>query len=127
MLGSRPIRVLVVDDSATVRQVFRAELARDPDIEVVGVAPDPYVARDKIVELEPDVLTLDLEMPRMDGITFLRKLMRHHPMPVVVVSSLTAANSAIALEPSRPAPSRSCASPAPPTRSATSRATSSTR
>ena len=83
------VRVLVVDDSPVVREIFRRELSRDPEIEVIGVAPDAYTARDKIVELKPDVLTLDIEMPRMDGITFLRKLMRHHPMPVVVVSSLT--------------------------------------
>ena len=95
---ARPIRVLVVDDSAVVRQILTRELARDPEIEVVGAAPDPYVARDKIVELSPDVITLDMEMPRMDGLVFLRKLMRYHPMPVVVVSSLTAAGSELALE-----------------------------
>ncbi len=92
------IRVLVVDDSAIVRQIFSRELEKDPEIEVVGVAPDPYVARDLIVELEPDVLTLDIEMPRMDGITFLRKLMRYHPVPVVIVSSLTPKGSELALE-----------------------------
>ena len=91
-------RVLVVDDSATVRQVFTKILSADPMIEVVGAAPDPYVARDMIVELEPDVLTLDLEMPRMDGITFLTKLMRSHPLPVIIVSSLTPAKSALALD-----------------------------
>lgn len=94
----RKIRVLIVDDSAVVRQLFRRELEADPDIEVVGTAPDPYVARDMIVQLQPDVLTLDLEMPRLDGLSFLRKLMHFSPMPVVVVSSLTAANSATALE-----------------------------
>ncbi len=83
------IRVLVVDDSATVRRVLVEGLAAFPGIEVVGVAPDPYVARDKLAQLKPDVLTLDIEMPRMDGLSFLAKLMRHHPMPVVVVSSLT--------------------------------------
>ncbi|MEZ5063428.1 MAG: chemotaxis response regulator protein-glutamate methylesterase [bacterium] len=82
------VRVLVVDDSAVVRQVFSRELARDPDVEVIGAAPDPYVARDLIVRERPDVVVLDVEMPRMDGLTFLRKLMRHHPLPVVVVSSL---------------------------------------
>jgi two-component system chemotaxis response regulator CheB len=91
-------RVLVVDDSAVVRQVFARELARDPELEVVGSAPDPFVARDLIVQRKPDVLTLDLEMPRMDGITFLRKLMHYYPLPVVVVSSLTPAGGELALE-----------------------------
>ncbi len=91
-------RVLVVDDSAVVRQIFSRELAKDPELEVVGAAPDPYVARDLIVQLKPDVLTLDMEMPRMDGITFLRKLMHYHPMPVVVVSSLTSSGGELALE-----------------------------
>jgi two-component system chemotaxis response regulator CheB len=94
----RPVRVLVVDDSATVRQIFQRELARDPMVEVVGVAADPYVARDLIVDLHPDVLTLDIEMPRMDGLTFLRKLMAHLPMPVIIVSSLTPQGGDIALE-----------------------------
>jgi len=85
----KPIRVLVVDDSALVRQLLSAILNEDPDIEVVGAASDPYRARDEIKRLRPDVLTLDVEMPRMDGITFLRNLMRLHPMPVVMVSSLT--------------------------------------
>jgi two-component system chemotaxis response regulator CheB len=92
------IRVLVVDDSAVVRQIFTAELSRDPELEVVGAAPDPYVARDLIVQRRPDVVTLDVEMPRMDGITFLRKLMQHHPLPVVVVSSLTPAGGEVALD-----------------------------
>ncbi|MBI4562948.1 MAG: chemotaxis response regulator protein-glutamate methylesterase [Candidatus Rokubacteria bacterium] len=87
---TRKIRVLVVDDSALKRQVLTDLLARDPGIEVVGAAPDPYIARDKIIKLQPDVLTLDVEMPRMDGLTFLEKLMRVHRMPVVMVSSLTA-------------------------------------
>ena len=94
----RKIKVLVVDDSAVVRQVLSKELSREPDIEVVGTATDPYVARDKIVQLKPDVLTLDIEMPRMDGLTFLRKLMAHFPMPVVIVSSLTSAGGELALE-----------------------------
>lgn len=94
----RRVRVLVVDDSALVRKALSEALSLDPEIEVVGTACDPYVAREKIVRLEPDVLTLDLEMPRMDGMTFLRILMEHHPMPVVVVSSLTQAGSAAALE-----------------------------
>lgn len=92
------VRVLVVDDSAVVRKIFTEELSRDADIEVVGTAPDPFVARDKIVGLKPDVLTLDVEMPRMDGITFLHKLMQHHPLPVIVVSSLTPKGGDLALE-----------------------------
>jgi len=85
----RRIRVLVVDDSALVRQVLTRALAADPGIDVIGAAPDPYVARDKIKALDPDVLTLDVEMPRMDGLAFLEKLMRARPMPVIMVSSLT--------------------------------------
>ena len=96
--GIAPVRVLIVDDSAVVRQLLSRQLARDPGIEVVGTAPDPYVARDRILELNPDVLTLDVEMPRMDGITFLRKLMVHHPMPVIVLSSLTQQGTETALE-----------------------------
>lgn len=83
------ISVLIVDDSATVRRVLTDGLNRTSDIRVVGTAPDPYVARERIVELKPDVITLDVEMPRMDGISFLAKLMQHRPMPVVVISSLT--------------------------------------
>jgi two-component system, chemotaxis family, protein-glutamate methylesterase/glutaminase len=92
------IKVLVVDDSAVVRQILQGVLSADPEIEVVGTAPDPFVARDMIVERKPDVITLDMEMPRMDGITFLRKLMHYFPMPVVVVSSLTPEGSTLALE-----------------------------
>ncbi len=92
------IKVLLVDDSAVVREVFTSELSKEPDIEVVGAAPDPYVARDKIVQLSPDVVVLDVEMPRMDGITFLKKLMHFHPMPVIIVSSLTAKGGSLALE-----------------------------
>jgi two-component system chemotaxis response regulator CheB len=95
---ARRIRVLVVDDSAVVRNVFHQELARDPELEVVGTAPDPYAARDLILAKEPDVITLDVEMPRMDGITFLHKIMRYRPTPVIVVSSLTPAGGALALE-----------------------------
>ncbi len=83
------IRVLTVDDSALMRQVLATLLAKDPEVEVIGSAPDPYIAREKIKALNPDVLTLDVEMPKMDGLTFLEKLMRGHPMPVVMVSSLT--------------------------------------
>ena len=92
------IRVLIVDDSAMVRQIFSQALTKDPELKVVDTAPDPYVARDKIIEHRPDVVTLDVEMPRMDGLTFLRKLMQHHPLPVVVVSSLTPQGGRLALE-----------------------------
>jgi two-component system chemotaxis response regulator CheB len=88
-----PIKVLIVDDSALVRKVLSEELSKYPDIEVVGTAVDPYVARQKIAQLHPDVISLDIEMPRMDGLTFLQKLMKYHPLPVVVVSSLTPRNS----------------------------------
>lgn len=87
------IRVLVVDDSALVRRILSDELGRQPDIQVIGTATDPYVARDRIVRLRPDVVTLDVEMPRMDGLSFLAKLMKHFPIPVVVVSSLTPRDS----------------------------------
>ena len=91
------IRVLVIDDSAVVRKILTQVLSRDPAIEVVGTAPDPFVGRDKIVALQPDVLLLDVEMPRMDGITFLGKLMQYRPMPVIIVSSITPAGSERAL------------------------------
>jgi len=83
------IKVLIVDDSAVMRQILKEILSRDSSIEVVGVASDPLMARDKVLRLQPDVMTLDVEMPRMDGLTFLEKLMRAHPMPVVMISSLT--------------------------------------
>ncbi|HOG16726.1 MAG: Chemotaxis response regulator protein-glutamate methylesterase [Syntrophaceae bacterium PtaU1.Bin231] len=92
------IKVLVVDDSAIVRKIFAEELSKYPDIEVVGVAPDPFVARDKILSLKPEVLTLDIEMPRMDGLTFLRKLMKHYPLPTIIVSSLTPKGGKMTLE-----------------------------
>ncbi len=95
---NRPIRVLIVDDSAVVRQVLSKALAPVPDIEVVGTATDPYVARDKILQLEPDVITLDVEMPRMDGITFLKRIMQYRPMPVIILSSLTSKGGSLALE-----------------------------
>lgn len=95
---TQPIRVLVVDDSAVVRKMICDALAKDPQIQVVGTAPDPYIARDKIKELNPDVLTLDIEMPRMDGLTFLKILQQHRPMPVIVISSLTQAGSSAAME-----------------------------
>jgi two-component system chemotaxis response regulator CheB len=94
----KKIRVLTVDDSALMRQVLATLLSKDPDIEVIGSAPDPYVAREKIKALNPDVLTLDVEMPKMDGLTFLEKLMRGHPMPVVMVSSLTEAGCQTTLQ-----------------------------
>ncbi|HYQ17682.1 MAG TPA: response regulator, partial [Polyangiaceae bacterium] len=83
------IKVLVVDDSALVRKLLTEIISRESDLSVIGSARDPYEARDKIKELNPDVLTLDVEMPRMDGLTFLQNLMRLRPMPVVMVSSLT--------------------------------------
>jgi len=92
------IKVLIVDDSAVVRKVFSNELSRERGIKVIGTAPDPYVARDKIVKLKPDVVTLDIEMPRMDGITFLKKLMKYYPLPVIIVSSLTPKGGKMALE-----------------------------
>jgi two-component system chemotaxis response regulator CheB len=87
--GGKKIRVLIVDDSAIVRKLLGESLAGESDIEVVGTAPDPYIARDKVLALSPDVLTLDIEMPRMDGLTFLKKLMQFRPTPVIVISSLT--------------------------------------
>ena len=91
------VRVLVVDDSALMRQLLTALLNSDPEIEVVGSAMDAYVARDKIKQLKPDVLTLDVEMPKMDGLSFLSNLMRLHPMPVVMVSSLTEKNAEVTM------------------------------
>jgi len=93
-----PIRVLVVDDSAIVRSVLIRTLEKEPDIVVVGSAPDPYVARELLVQHSPDVMLLDIEMPRMDGITFLAKVMEHRPTAVIIVSSLTPRGSDIALE-----------------------------
>lgn len=93
-----PIKVLIVDDSALVRNVLEAGLSADPRIVVIGTAPDPYVARDMIVRQRPDVLTLDVEMPKMDGVEFLRRLMSQMPMPVVMVSSLTEAGAQATLD-----------------------------
>lgn len=90
-------KVLIVDDSALVRKVLGEEIAKFPEFEVVGTAIDPYDAREKIVQLNPDILTLDLEMPRMDGLSFLAKLMKFHPLPVVVVSSQAQQGSKAAL------------------------------
>ena len=97
-MSNRPIRVLVVDDSALVRKLVSDALKGDPEIEVVGTAIDPYAARDKIQALNPDVLTLDLEMPRMDGLTFLKILMAQRPLPVIIMSSLSQRGSDYAFE-----------------------------
>lgn len=93
----RPIKVLIVDDSLVIQRIFSTILAMDPEISVVGVASDPYEAREKIKILNPDVLTLDMEMPRMEGLTFIEKLMSLHPMPVIVVSSITRENCHISM------------------------------
>lgn len=92
------IKVLIVDDSALVRNILKGELGKFPDLEIVGAAANPYIARDLIVERKPDVLTLDVEMPRMDGVEFLRKLMPQYPLPVVMVSALTEKGKAITLQ-----------------------------
>lgn len=97
-MNGRGIRVLVVDDSAVVRRLLTEAIAKEPDLEVVGQAPDPFVARDQILALRPDVLTLDIEMPRLDGLTFLTKLMHYQPIPVIIVSSVGQANCDVALE-----------------------------
>jgi Chemotaxis response regulator containing a CheY-like receiver domain and a methylesterase domain len=94
----RKIRVLIVDDSAVIRKVVSEALANDPEIEVVGTALDPYIARDKIMQLKPDVLTLDIEMPRMDGLTFLKIIMEERPLPVIIMSSLSKTGSQHAIE-----------------------------
>ncbi|MBM3845162.1 MAG: chemotaxis response regulator protein-glutamate methylesterase [Verrucomicrobia bacterium] len=98
MSPSKRIRVLVVDDSAIARRVITESLAPYPEIEVVGTAVDPYDARSQILNLNPDVITLDVEMPRMDGITFLKLIMQHRPMPVIIMSSLTTQGSEKAME-----------------------------
>ncbi|MCW5963125.1 MAG: chemotaxis response regulator protein-glutamate methylesterase [Bryobacterales bacterium] len=92
------IRVLIVDDSAIVRRLLEDCLRNEPDMDVVGTAPDPFVARDKILRLKPDVVTLDIEMPRMDGLSFLKRVMHYHPLPVIIISSLGQASSRIAVE-----------------------------
>jgi two-component system chemotaxis response regulator CheB len=97
-MATKPIRLLVVDDSALARRAIAASLAPFREIEIVGMAADPYVARDQILSLNPDVVTLDIEMPRMDGLTFLKVIMKHRPMPVIIMSSLTQAGSAKAME-----------------------------
>ena len=97
MMG-KPVRVLIVDDSALIRQLLTTLLSADPEIEVVGTADDPIAARERIKALNPDVVTLDVEMPHMDGITFLRKIMTLRPMPVIMISTLTQAGADITLE-----------------------------
>jgi two-component system, chemotaxis family, protein-glutamate methylesterase/glutaminase len=97
-MSGRRLKVLIVDDSALVRRILTELLSADPEMEVVGAASDAYMARDKIKALNPDVLTLDVEMPKMDGVTFLRNLMRLRPMPVVMVSSLTEHGAEITLD-----------------------------
>ncbi len=96
--AARVARVLVVDDSAIVRQVLQAQLSRQPGIEVVATAADPFAAREKILQLKPDCVILDIEMPRMDGLTFLKKLMKFHPVPTIVCSSVTPKGCALAVE-----------------------------
>src|SRR5258708_11750831 len=91
-------RVLIIDDSALMRQLLTSLLSEDPEIEVVEAAPDPLVAREMIKALNPDVITLDVEMPHMDGLTFLRKIMTLRPMPVVMISTLTQAGTEVTLE-----------------------------
>ena len=98
MSVSGKIRVLIVDDSALVRKILSTSLAKDPQIEVVGQAGDPYRARDLLVELQPDVITLDVEMPKMDGVTFLKRFMPVMPTPTVIISSLTQAGKRITME-----------------------------
>jgi len=95
---SKKIKVLIIDDSALIRQLLQEILSKDSSIEVVGTAADPLIARDKIKQLSPDVLTLDIEMPKMDGITFLKNLMRLRPMPVIMISTLTEAGADVTLE-----------------------------
>ncbi len=95
---TKKVRVLIIDDSASVRQTLTRVLEEDPEIEVMGVASDPFMAARKLQEEVPDVITLDVEMPRMDGITFLRKLMSQRPIPVVMCSSLTEVGSETLLQ-----------------------------
>ncbi|MEJ6950814.1 protein-glutamate methylesterase/protein-glutamine glutaminase [Natronospora cellulosivora (SeqCode)] len=92
------IKVLIIDDSAMVRKILKRELEKEKEIEVVGTAPDPYIGRDKIIKLKPDVVLLDIEMPKMDGLTFLEKLMRYYPLPVIIISSLAECGGELALK-----------------------------
>ena len=95
---TRTARVLIVDDSAIVRQVLQAQLSRQPGVEVVATAADPFAAREKILALKPDCVVLDIEMPRMDGLTFLKKLMKFHPVPTIICSSITPKGCSLAVE-----------------------------
>jgi two-component system, chemotaxis family, protein-glutamate methylesterase/glutaminase len=94
----KPVRTLIVDDSASMRATLKRMLTADPEIEVVGMAPEPYAARDMIKQLNPDVITLDVEMPGMDGLSFLERIMRLRPMPVVMCSTLTARGAEVTIE-----------------------------
>jgi len=96
--ATRTARVILVDDSAIVRQVLQAQLSRQPGIEVVATAADPFAAREKILQLKPDCVVLDIEMPRMDGLTFLKKLMKFHPVPTIICSSITPKGCTLAVE-----------------------------
>lgn len=98
MTAGKRVRVLIVDDSSLIRQLLTMLLSADPEIEVVGSAPDPFVARDQIKALNPDVVTLDVEMPRMDGLSFLRKIMELRPLPVVMISTLTQAGADVTIK-----------------------------
>jgi two-component system chemotaxis response regulator CheB len=98
VLIGRKIRVLVVDDSAIVRRMLTESIDKQTDMEVVAAAPDPFVAREKLLALKPDVITLDIEMPRMDGLTFLTKVMHYQPVPVIVISSVSQSTSEVAVE-----------------------------
>ena len=100
-MSTTRIRVLIVDDSAVVRQTLSEVLSTDPEIEVMGTASDPLVAAERIREEVPDVITLDIEMPRMDGLTFLQKIMTQHPIPVVICSSLAEEGAQSTLKSSR--------------------------
>jgi two-component system, chemotaxis family, protein-glutamate methylesterase/glutaminase len=95
---TRRVRTLIVDDSATMRATLKMMLSADPEIEVVGMAPEPFAAREMIKSLNPDVLTLDVEMPGMDGLSFLERVMRLRPMPVVMCSTLTAHGAEVTIE-----------------------------
>lgn len=94
----RPAKVLIVDDSAIVRHLLSTGLAKDPKIQVVGQAADAFIARDMLLRLEPDVITLDIEMPRVDGLSFLKRIMEHRPTPTIIVSSISQQGSAASLE-----------------------------
>ena len=97
-MPTNKIKVLIVDDSAMVRKIFTQELSKDKDLEIVGSAPDPFIARDKILKLKPDVVLLDVEMPKMDGLTFLEKLMKYYPLPIIIVSSLAEQGGEVAMK-----------------------------